>query len=136
MPTLKKFDYVVDPNHVLISSAHVLDEYLDTLCPVLVGGLRAIADRESSAMLYLSVERIKQDIAEAKLFLAVSTSELAKRYSSNTLEPELHTGGEESEKYAKHQVAQEPGATETDGDWIDESGAGVSSVNSVADGIA
>jgi hypothetical protein len=162
MSTLKKFDYVVDSSSMIVVSGQVWDEWLSTLCPVLVTKLREAADKVSSSRLYLSISKsltileagkvlasifgedflpdeAKRYITDAKLFLAISSSELSKRYLANTLEPELHVGNGQADEYARQQVAQEPQepvATESDGDWIDESGAGVSPVNSVADGIA
>jgi hypothetical protein len=124
---LRKFDYTVDPTAHVVSAGTAADTFLAKQCPVLVGALREQAERTSSAKLYsmntrarndakagillaalfgfkkvsdIPDESVRQHVAEAGLIMAVTTSEIARRYLNNTLEPELHAGDEASNEWA------------------------------------
>lgn len=163
MNALRKFDYLPNPEHILVLTGRKADDILSKQCPILVGGLRDIAATTSSARLYLSgassaqtvalglafaetfggsenlPDEIREDVKQAGLFLAVTSSTLAQRYLNGTLEPELHQSGEATRLYALAQVRQEdePIAEESDSDRIVTEGDFNSSpVNSANDGIA
>lgn len=147
MTSLQKFDYTPDPDHSLSLLGRAADAWLGTQC---VGKLREASERESSSRLFLNLrsfadtirlgrifqqiagdslpENIKQDIAEAQVFLMVIGATLAQRYLNGTLEPELHEGKEAAAKYAREQVARED-QQQADTDRP-------SPVNQASDGIA
>ena len=137
MTAVRKFEYTVDPSHTLISKAATVTTWLDSLCPVLVGKLRAEAEKQSSSRLFTALERfstnalianalgLREEAAEARLFVAISLDTLSRRYFDGTLEPELHAGDKSSVAWAKEQIQREDAEQEA-----------VSTVNATSDGIA
>jgi hypothetical protein len=137
-----KFDYAVDHGHTLIVKAHKIESFLSSLCPILVGKLRAEAEKQSSSRLLVQLQKfarnamlasllgLKQEAAEAHLFLAISLDTLANRYRTRTLEPELHAGNSESIAWADSQLELE------DAQQQDSEPVAVSEVNAASDGIA
>jgi hypothetical protein len=140
MNSVHKFDYTVDHGHSLITKAHEVQSFLSGLCPVLVGKLRAEAEKQSSSRLFVGMQKfasevilahmlgLKQEGTEARLFLAISLDTLATRYRARQLEPELHAGDESSIAWAGRQVEMEDVQTKSD--------ETSSPVNSASDGIA
>ena len=127
-----KFDYVVDSNHKLLQLGKQTGIFLSKLCPKLAGALIEEAEKTSSARLYISTqkttslvvaaklleqmtgssppEEIARRIAEAALFLAVSSNVLARRYADGTLDPAYHASNDDALAYAKAAVAAEDAA--------------------------
>jgi len=106
------FDYVVDIEHSIIKQGAAADQFLDKLCPVMVGAARAKLRTESNAALFLGFVQLASFAVLNKLFarqidsveqvlLAASASELAKRYIDGTLEPQYHTVSSETITFAR-----------------------------------
>lgn len=155
MTALRKFDYTPEQDSSLVQLGAEADHQLATMCPALVGNLRHVAERTSSALLFLSAQKsgalvsvlspladvfggpeylpedAQRELVGASVFLKISGSTLAQRYLAGTLEPELHAGGQASVDYARAQVlteTEEPIASESDSDRV--------VANAASDGIA
>ncbi len=119
-----KFPYVVDLGSRIISSATRANKLLDSIgCPVLQAAVKKLRDtlaNEPNHNLMVAAQNlVLEDVMATRdtaiLTLAVVTSELARRYMLNELDPVYHAGDMASfdAAMAAYKRAREDASSET-----------------------